>query len=497
MVRYTLQMAAALAALVLAGSSAGLLAGDTWSPSRVEIKRGGAGENNPSRAPAKPALKIMPFAEDEAEARQPVKVQPRQSDFRPRFKSPGIRQTQPAEPAKTESAGRAIAPVEETAPSEPEAESVLEVAEPAPQQPSAPADSTSAASGANGKDLVGDAFAKSKQAKTEAEYTEVIDLCRRGMEVGLKPSFEQYARNLMAWSYNRRGEERAKAGRDKEALADFEKAVTDNPKQWRAIHNRGVSRAALGQADGALKDFDRTIELNQKYPNAYFNRGEVRYQLGEFEGALDDYDRALELGIRDAAIWNSRGHCFYRMKRFGEAIRDYGEAIRQDPKYAAALINRGDVFTDLGRYGDAAQDYREAVRTNPKLGRAYQRAAWLMATCPDEHYRDEKLAVEAAQKAIALDGETYRGLETLAAAEASANLFAKAKATQEKAIALAPRPELVTAEKRMSIYQRDLAYRELPRKAFTPPEERDTNVRQATATAPVRPKGRPNPRSRY
>ena len=30
-----------------------------------------------------------------------------------------------------------------------------------------------------------------------------------------------------------------------------------------------------------------------------------------------------------------------------------------------------------------------------------------MATCPDVHYRDEALAIDAAKRAIELEGETY------------------------------------------------------------------------------------------
>ncbi len=133
------------------------------------------------------------------------------------------------------------------------------------------------------------------------------------------------------------------------------------------------------------------------------------------------------------------------------------------PNYAPALVNRGDAYVDIGRYGDAAADYRTAIEADPEHARAYQAASWLMATCPDGHYRDEKLAVEAANKALQLDGENYRNLEALAAAQASAGQFAEAKETQEKAIAKAPRDQLVAAEKRMALYQQDLAYREVSR----------------------------------
>ena len=121
-----------------------------------------------------------------------------------------------------------------------------------------------------------------------------------------------------------------------------------------------------------------------------------------------------------------------------------------------------------------------------------------MATCPDAHYRNEKLAVDAALKAVDLDrGNDYRALETLAAAQANAGRFDEARETQEKAIGKAPRGELVAAEKRMALYGRELAYRERPSVDYTKPEEMsekpDKNVRQASGQQPVPGPGRSRP----
>jgi tetratricopeptide (TPR) repeat protein len=456
----------------------------------------------PAHASRKPAARLVPFPEDEptgvakteSKAAQPA---PRQSNFKPRFKSPAVRQAQHLEPVEA---------VETTGP-----ELKAAASTPEPSQP----DKGQADKGqTNARALVDQAFAKSKASASDSDYTEVIDLCRRAMSEGLTKAYDDYSRRLMGWAYNRRGESHANAGRDKEALADFEAAV-EASGSWRAIHNRGVSYAALGRIPEAMADLDRAIALNRSYPNAYYNRGELKYKQGDFSAALADYNTAVELNPKDSAILNSRGHTLYRLERFGEALRDYGEAIKLDPGNVAALINRGDTYSDLGRYAEAAKDYRGAVRIAPKLGRAYHSVAWFMSTCPDEHYRNEKLAMEAARKAIEIDGANYRNLSTLAAAQASAGLFAEAKDTQEKAIAKAAKRDVVTAEKMMSLYDRDLAFRERPRTAFQPSEEmEDRNVRQASGyepaegsgrwpnrqasgRSPARPQGRPSQRSRY
>jgi tetratricopeptide (TPR) repeat protein len=487
-------------------------------------------EKEPARLEARPAKKLVPFPEDEEKAARPsaktapVKIAPpapRQSNFQPRFKPPAVRQAQHSEPV--EEAPKSPAP--ETG--EPQKLPVADAAkapeadEPAKAvEPTTPPETTSAAASPPPKDelpgraLVDEAFAKSKASSSDSDYTAVIDLCRRAKGIGLSKAYDDYARRLLAWAYNRRGETRAKEARDKEALADFEASV-EAGGTWRAIHNRGVSYAALGRVSEAMSDLNRAIEMNSQYPNSYFNRAELKYKQGDYPGAVSDYTIAIKLGPADSAILNGRGHALYRMERFGEALRDYGEAIKADPENVAAIINRGDTYSDLGQYAEAAKDYRAAVRLAPKMGRAFHSAAWFMATCADQHYRNDKLAIEAAEKAIDLDGADYRNLSTLAAAQASAGMFDVAKATQEKAIAKAAKGEIVTAEKMMALYHRDIAFRERPRTAYTPSEEIEDRAvrqasgveklrnnmgvfptRQASGSAPPRSQGRPTTRNR-
>ena len=448
---------------------------------------------------AAPPAHLDPFPEDAAEKAAPAKPEPPKSNFQPRFRPPSVKAGENLEQAaeakpKTDSE---VVPASATEPvaDEPQGESAPSDAE----QGAEPLEAATAngegpqllpgAAGADpatmqGREALNEAFTLSKKAATEDEYSAIISLCERG-KVGVPKKYQDYADQLTGWAYNRRGEVRAKAGQDTQALADFEAAVRLGGA-WRAIHNRGVSYAAAGRMEEAMADFDRTIQLNPGYSNAYYNRGELRYRQEDYPRAVEDYSQAIKIGPPDAATYNGRGHAFYRMQKFGDALRDYGEAIKLDPSNADPLINRGDTHSDLGQYGEAAADYRAAVKVAPDNARGFQAAAWLMATCPDVHYRDEALAVDAAKRAIELEGPTYRNLSTLAAAQASANQFAEAQATQEKAIAAAPKEQVLTGEKMMSLYQREIAYRDRPLTAFDGPEQMDENaVQQAAATEPI------------
>lgn len=338
-----------------------------------------------------------------------------------------------------------------------------------------------------GDTLLREAHALTKTAKSREQFERVLDMCQQAQAHPLNEAMQQYARQLSAWAYNRRGEWHADNQHPDEALADFEDAVAMDDTRWQAVHNRAVSYAQLGRIEEALADFDRTIELNENYANAFFNRGELRYDLEDYAGAIEDYDHALRLRPTDVPAFNSRGHSYYKLGEYRAALRDYTEAIRLDPQFAAAYINRGDAHADLGEFAPAARDYRAAIRIDPHIGRAYQSAAWLMATCPDAAFRNAKLAVEAAEKAIEIDGQKDpRNLDTLAAAYALAGNFTEAVTWQRQAVELAG-PELrARFEARLGLYERKQPYRDrlsadiLARRRGTAP----TNEQPTAADAP-------------
>jgi tetratricopeptide (TPR) repeat protein len=141
---------------------------------------------------------------------------------------------------------------------------------------------------------------------------------------------------------------------------------------------------------------------------------------------------------------------------------DYNESLAIDPRVTVFLA-RGDFYERLARWSDAASDYRAALRLDPKSAAANRSAAWLMATCPVETFRDQKLASESAQRAAELgDPADYRYLDTLAAAAANAGDFKQAKALQTRAIATASQSVSATKAElkiRLHMYQESKPYR--------------------------------------
>jgi tetratricopeptide (TPR) repeat protein len=322
--------------------------------------------------------------------------------------------------------------------------------------------------------ILTETYERTKDAQTTDDFGQVIEVCERAIAADPPEKIHKYAHQLAAWAYNRRGEVYADQAAglfnqgshrqanelDALALDDFRSAVEHDPAKWKAIHNRGVSLALSGKVEEALADFDQVLKLNPEFANSRFNRAELRAQQGKWQAAIDDYSEVLKAKADDVGALMGRGNALLRAGQLAEALADLELALRYSPASAAAFAGRGDVHYAAGRWNEAGEDYRQAIKLDAKLGRAYRGVAWLLATCPDERLRDRDLALQSAEKAIALDGGgdwTY--LDVLAAAQANAGRFGEAQATLEKAIQIAPDNAAQTLQSRLARYRDRQPYR--------------------------------------
>lgn len=331
--------------------------------------------------------------------------------------------------------------------------------------------------------LLREAYARTQGAPREAELTEVIRMCRQARQARPAASVAAYADELAAWAHNRRGElcaeqaaeldrpdEQTQAAElDRRALADFENAIKLDPRNWKPLHNRAVNRALAGNWEPALEDFRRVLELKPDHASAWFNRGEIRAARGQYELAVADYTQAVALRSDDREAYRRRGQAYVRLGQLREALVDFDHVVRLASGQAEPLLDRGDAHRSLGQWSQAAEDYRLAMTIDSDCGRAYRSAAWFLATCPEERYRDAELAVQAAEKALELDGpRDVNYLDTAAAAYANRGQYDKACEVLGRAIDASP-DQAGPLRHRLALYQRQRPYRETQAKETASP----------------------------
>ncbi len=340
-------------------------------------------------------------------------------------------------------------------------------------------------------------YAQTQSVRTEADVTLIARSCTKVVgDKARSKNDREYASSLFAWALNRRGEMRSEqaatlveqaklneAGQlDQLAMDDFRTAVEYGPDNWRMRHNLAIALAMKSDYAGAIDELSKSIELKPDYANAHFNRAELYFEMQQYAPAIDDYSQAIRLNKSDPQYYNSRGHCHFMLESFEDALADYLRATELGNDSAVYQTDLADAYQFLGHWEEAAKAYRAAVALNNQMPRAYQNAAWLMATCPDAKIRNVELALSAAKKAIELVGtRTPQTLDTLAAATAAAGRYAEAVKLQQQAIALTnDKSERSEFAQRMAIYQRGQAY--VQPQSLQATQRNDAKIRTASGT---------------
>lgn len=344
-------------------------------------------------------------------------------------------------------------------------------------------------------------YSQTKSAASETAVTAIARACSEVVQDRRRTTEDrEYAQTLLAWALNRRGEMRndraaqliaegnsGEADRfDRLAAEDFATAIKYGPSNWRSRHNYAISLALGGNYSKAIEQLDAAIRLKDDYPNAYFNRGEIYFELGNFASAIEDYSNAIELNPKDPQYYNSRAHSRFLLDEYEDALTDYKQATELGADSGAFQTDLADAYQFLGRWEEAAQAYRSAVAINSKFARAYQNAAWLMATCPEQRLRNAPLALASAKKALELgSGRTPQALDTLAAATAANGDFSEAVRLQKEAIALSQdNEEKRELAGRMGLYQQQKSYQQ-PTVSLNAVDNADAPVRTASGSRPA------------
>ena len=319
-------------------------------------------------------------------------------------------------------------------------------------------------------------------AMTEANYTEAIQYLERALAADPGATRLRYT---LAMAYRQSGD-RQKAGDNLRLRGDVEPTMADPviasmAKMSRSAQiylEQGYAAARAGHDREAVAQFRKAVEFNPDDASALVSLGQGLALIGENEEAMRHIDRALELDPDNSAARYRRGTLLEASGDDGAAATDYRHVLASDPGHLRARFRLADTLMRLGEYQSAAEQYgsieatpeqeglviyamglaelaawdcgaalgslEQALILEPDSGEIYQALARAYATCPAiEEARRVKSLELARQLFQARRNQDHA--ETLAMAAAANGQFEQAQEIESQLLETAQRATNVAA----------------------------------------------------
>lgn len=276
--------------------------------------------------------------------------------------------------------------------------------------------------------------------------------------------------------YYERGQVREKKKQYEDALADYTRAVTFDPKFVDGWFTRSSLYADRNEFAKAIDDLTKLLEVEPNNYSALYNRALFYEQVREYDKVIAGYSRIVDGKVdyshliedKEAAlahVYHYRGRAYQWYKHdYPKAVADFTKCLELQPRSEMVRYRRADAYHALKEYAKADEDYAAAFKQDPDYPNLLDHWAWQLATCPDSNFRDGRRAVEMATKACnSFLPRLGAHLNTLAAAHAECGSFDEAVKWQETALEnLAAREKRLERgmRERLALYRAGKPFRE-------------------------------------
>ena len=240
-----------------------------------------------------------------------------------------------------------------------------------------------------------------------------------------------------------------KQGQFREALAEFQKVISEYPDHSDSWKYVGLSFYQLKDYKSALEPLDKALALKRKEnrfdPDLYRALGQSHLALNQFEQSLPYFETLTKSQANVAVNFHLLGVAYSNLNRPEEAAAAFAKAAKLDPKDGDTFYYLGVQQFRTGKIEEAIVTLRSGLTADPKniemlglLAESLLRQAAVLT--------DEKKAGAMFEEAIRL-GTTLKSLkddaaaaELLGRAYLAAKKYAQAEPLLSKALAETKQP---------------------------------------------------------
>ncbi|WP_158277641.1 tetratricopeptide repeat protein [Opitutus sp. ER46] len=154
------------------------------------------------------------------------------------------------------------------------------------------------------------------------------------------------------------------AGRNKEAVLAYRRALALNPNHVPSLSNLGLSFTEDGKPAEGIPYLERAARLNPRNAQVHINLGVTLDLLGRSQEALPHYALAVALNPMLAAAHDDYGDALARAGRLEEGMKELRVALALDPTCQASF-NLAAALMRAGRHEEALAMFASGAALRP------------------------------------------------------------------------------------------------------------------------------------
>ncbi len=167
-----------------------------------------------------------------------------------------------------------------------------------------------------------------------------------------------------------RGEELVAAGRQPQAIEQYERALQIDRDDAEAHCDLGIALAQTGKIEEAIQHYEQALRIDPDFAQAHTDLGVALAQTGKIAEAIPHYEQALRIHPENAEAHTDLGAALAQTGRIGEAILHYEQALRIHPDSVEAHFNLGNALAQTGKTREAIRHFEQVLRIKPDFADA-------------------------------------------------------------------------------------------------------------------------------
>ncbi len=226
----------------------------------------------------------------------------------------------------------------------------------------------------------------------------------------------------------------AAQGNVAEALENYDKALTLNPRNTDAMFEVSLLYARIGQRDRAADIYEQILRIRPDFPEVLNNLGIFYYENRNYGRAIELLSRAVELRPFYGSAHNNLGNCYKDQQEWQKAMDSYNRALSCEPKLYQALNNMGlTLMYGASAFNDAASCFRRVLEIDPNNLAAMTHLG--LTFCLRAQFAE---GIPWYEKALAIDPNYYDALNNMGNAVKAIGRLEESLSLYERALKIRP-----------------------------------------------------------